>query len=94
MPNGLPNDLVRAICQIARADFRIGSNNGMLWYDWYWANHFFAYNTHNGLSDSFVSAICEERGETLGGDIQRAESIFRRGSFSPNAMGRGCRSGR
>lgn len=59
MPNRLPNDTVRAILQDKGGRIWIGSNNGLLWYDQYWGNHFFPYNTKYGLSDMFVSAICE-----------------------------------
>ncbi len=59
MPNRLPNDTVRSILQDKGGRIWIGSNNGLLWYDQYWGNHFFAYNTKYGLSDVFVSAICE-----------------------------------
>lgn len=59
MPNRLPDDSVRAIFQDKGGRIWIGSNNGLLWYDQYWTNHFFAYNTKYGLSDVFVSAICE-----------------------------------
>ncbi len=61
MPNGLPNDSVRVISQDHGGRIWIGSNNGLLWYDQYWTNHFYAYNTKYGLSDTFVSAICEGR---------------------------------
>jgi len=81
MPNGLPNDSVRAICQDRGGRIWIGSNNGMLWYDWYWANHFFAYNTRYGLSDTFVSAICEDPDGNLWVGTYSGLNRFRGGRF-------------
>jgi ligand-binding sensor domain-containing protein/signal transduction histidine kinase len=81
MPNGLPNDSVRAICQDRGGRIWIGSNNGMLWYDWFWANHFYAYNTHYGLSDTFVSAICEDREGNLWVGTYSGLNRFREGRF-------------
>jgi ligand-binding sensor domain-containing protein/signal transduction histidine kinase len=81
MPNGLPNDSVRAICQDQGGRIWIGSNNGMLWYDWYWANHFYAYNTRYGLSDTFVSAICEDREGNLWVGTYSGLNRFREGRF-------------
>jgi ligand-binding sensor domain-containing protein/signal transduction histidine kinase len=65
MPNALPGNSVRAIYQDKGGRIWIGSNNGLLWYDQYWGNHFFAYSTKYGLSDQFVTAICEARSGNL-----------------------------
>ncbi|HEX4121699.1 MAG TPA: two-component regulator propeller domain-containing protein [Verrucomicrobiae bacterium] len=81
MPNGLLNDSVRAICQDQGGRIWIGSNNGMLWYDWYWANHFYAYNTRYGLSDTFVSAICEDREGNLWVGTYSGLNRFLEGTF-------------
>jgi ligand-binding sensor domain-containing protein/signal transduction histidine kinase len=81
MPNGLPNDSVRAICQDRGGRVWIGSNNGMLWYDWYWANHFFAYNSRYGISDTFVSAICQDPDGNLWVGTYSGLNRFREGRF-------------
>jgi ligand-binding sensor domain-containing protein/signal transduction histidine kinase len=81
MPDGLPNDSVRGICQDKGGRIWIGSNNGLLWYDWYWQNHFYAYNTRYGLSDTFVSAICEDREGNLWVGTYSGLNRFREGRF-------------
>lgn len=81
MPNGLPNDSVRVICEDQGGRIWIGSNNGLLWYDWYWANHFYAYNTRYGISDTFVSAICEDAEGNLWVGTYSGLNRFREGRF-------------
>jgi ligand-binding sensor domain-containing protein/signal transduction histidine kinase len=81
MPNGLPNDSVRVICQDQGGRIWIGSNNGMLWYDWYWPDHFYAYNTSYGISDTFVSAICEDAGGNLWVGTYSGLNRFHEGRF-------------
>jgi len=81
MPNGLPNDSVRVISQDRGGRIWIGSNNGMLWYDWYWPDHFYAYNTTYGISDTFVSAICEDAGGNLWVGTYSGLNRFREGRF-------------
>ena len=81
MPNGLPNDSVRGICQDKGGRVWIGSNNGLLWYDWFWQNHFYAYNTRYGLSDTFVSAICEDHEGNLWVGTYSGLNRFREGRF-------------
>jgi ligand-binding sensor domain-containing protein/signal transduction histidine kinase len=81
MPNGLPNDSVRVISQDRGGRVWIGSNNGMLWYDWYWANHFYAYNTQYGISDTFVSAICEDQEGNLWVGTYSGLNRFREGRY-------------
>ncbi len=81
MPNGLPNDSVRVICQDRGGRIWIGSNNGMLWYDWYWPDHFYAYDTNYGISDTFVSAICEDSGGNLWVGTYSGLNRFREGRF-------------
>jgi ligand-binding sensor domain-containing protein/signal transduction histidine kinase len=80
MPNGLPNDSVRCICQDRGGRVWIGSNNGMLWYSWFW-KIFYAYNTRYGLSDTFVSAICEDREGNLWVGTYSGLNRFREGKF-------------
>lgn len=104
MPNGLPNDSVRAICQDKGGRIWIGSNNGMLWYNWHKSGHFYAYhfglsaleeddwheaergdfyayNTRYGLSDTFVSTMCEDRDGNLWVGTYSGLNRFREGRF-------------
>jgi ligand-binding sensor domain-containing protein/signal transduction histidine kinase len=81
MPNGLPDDSVRGICQDKGGRVWIGSNNGLLWYDFFWQNHFYAYNTRYGLSDTFVSAICEDHEGNLWVGTYSGLNRFRGGRF-------------
>ncbi|MDB6021680.1 MAG: Two component regulator, sensor protein [Pedosphaera sp.] len=81
MPKGLPNDAVRGICQDKGGRIWIGSNNGMLWYNWYWTGSFYAYNTRYGLSDSFVTTICEDRVGNLWVGTYSGLNRFREGRF-------------
>ena len=81
MPNGLPNDSVRGICQDAGGRIWIGSNNGLLWYNWYRARSFYAYNARYGLSDAFVSAICEDAEGNLWVGTYSGLNRFHEGRF-------------
>jgi ligand-binding sensor domain-containing protein/signal transduction histidine kinase len=104
MPNGLPNDSVRAICQDKGGRIWIGSNNGLLWYNWHESGHFYAYhyglsptredewheserphfyayNSRYGLSDPFVSAICEDREGNFWVGTYSGLNRFREGRF-------------
>jgi ligand-binding sensor domain-containing protein/signal transduction histidine kinase len=81
MPKGIPNDAVRAIWQDRGGRTWIGSNNGMLWYDTYFMGHFYPYNTSYGLSDSFVSALCEDRERNFWVGTFSGLNRFRDGRF-------------
>jgi ligand-binding sensor domain-containing protein/signal transduction histidine kinase len=81
MPNGLPNNSVRVICQDRGGRTWVGSNNGLLWYDWFWGIDFYAYNTKYGLSDPFVSAICEDGDDNLWVGTYSGLNRFRDGRF-------------
>ena len=81
MPNGLPNNSVRSVCQDRGGRIWVGSNNGLLWYDWFWAIDFYAYNTKYGLSDTFVSAICEDGDGNLWVGTYSGLNRFRDGRF-------------
>ena len=81
MPNGLPNNSVRVISQDHGGRIWIGSNNGLLWYDWFWGIDFYAYNTKYGLSDTFVSAICEDGDGNLWVGTYSGLNRFRDGRF-------------
>lgn len=81
MPNGLPNNSVRVICQDHGGRIWVGSNNGLLWYDWFWGVDFYAYNTKYGLSDTFVSAICEDGDGNLWVGTYSGLNRFRDGRF-------------
>ena len=81
MPNGLPNNSARVISQDHGGRIWIGSNNGLLWYDWFWGIDFYAYNTKYGLSDTFVSAICEDGDGNLWVGTYSGLNRFRDGRF-------------
>jgi ligand-binding sensor domain-containing protein len=53
----------------------------MLWHNDYWTHSFFAYNTKFGLSDTFVSAICEDREGNLWVGTYSGLNRFREGRF-------------
>ncbi len=81
MPNNLPNDSVRCIWQDNGGRVWIGSNNGMLWYNWFWMHSFYAYNTKYGLSDTFVSAICDDHEGNLWVGTYSGLNRFHEGRF-------------
>jgi ligand-binding sensor domain-containing protein/signal transduction histidine kinase len=81
MPKGLPNDAVRGVWQDRGGRIWIASNNGMLWYNWYWTGSFFAYNKRYGLSDSFVTAIRDDREGNLWVGTYSGLDRFRDGRF-------------
>ncbi|HEX3627071.1 MAG TPA: two-component regulator propeller domain-containing protein [Verrucomicrobiae bacterium] len=81
MPNGLPNNSARVICQDHGGRIWIGSNNGLLWYNWFWGIGFYAYSTKYGLSDTFVSAICEDGDSNLWVGTYSGLNRFRDGRF-------------
>ena len=83
MPNNLPNDSVRCIWQDHGGRVWIGSNNGMLWYNWFWMHSFYAYNTKYGLSDPFVSAICDDQEGNLWVGTYSGLNRFHEGRFYP-----------
>ncbi|MEY2429741.1 MAG: hypothetical protein QOJ40_2626, partial [Verrucomicrobiota bacterium] len=88
MPNRLPNDSVRGICQDRGGRIWIGSNNGMLWYNWFW-NTFYPYNSRYGLSDTFVSAILEDKEANLWVGTYSGLNRFREGRFFPEVNNEG-----
>lgn len=78
--NGLPHNSVRGILLDRGGRLWIGSDRGMIWCG-YNSVKFFAYDAKYGLSDSFVSAICQDHHDTLWVGTYEGLNRFREGRF-------------